>query len=258
MGTTKKEYISGIIEKYKGMEGKIKEVEKMRKNHKNRINPSYTGGLTAIGNIAGKYKRGSRAGQLKINEKSLSKLKVNELQRLSRLFDLQENKSMYSALDRSIRKEAWENAFLTFKNASKYVNSAEGEAIEQRRRDMTEDDYENMIHLFERMEGDFLHAYGSDVAEQLYEETEGKYDTETLYDVMRIGLKMGKNAGYFSKEYSGKQNETAQDFLWFWSMYKSEHPRASMKTIEDKYIETLGFTGSEKKEFIENLDDEDY
>lgn len=237
--TTKKEYIKSITERYAGLESKFKEVAKLRKNHKQRINPAYTSGITSIGNLAGIYKRGSRAGQLKINQKSLNQLTANELKRLDRLMELQQNRNMYSSLDKQIREEAWDLAFSSFKNASRYSNKEQGVDIERRRRGLTEEDYRNMIYLFEKMEGDYLHAYGSDVAEQLYEETEGEYDASTLFDVMTKGLEIGKSAGSYNSKYNTSQNRVAQEFLWHWSSYVSENPRAKMSDIEDEFIKLL-------------------
>ena len=234
----KKDYITSIIGRYGGLKASFKEVEKMRKNHKERINPAYTSGITSIKNLAGTYKRGSRAGMPKVNEKALTKLTLNELKRLDRLMELQGNKQMYSAIDRKIRENAWDLAYTSFKNASKYKGKR-AEEIEKRRRELSEEDYRNMVYLFEKMEGDFLHAYGSEVAEQLYEETNGEIDSQTLYDVMREGIEIGRVAGAYNKKYATRQNEVAQEFVWFWSGYVFDEPDTDLDYVIEEFKESL-------------------
>lgn len=255
---TKGVYIGSIKERYSTLERKFKEVEKMRKNHKERINPNYTGRITSISNLTGRYKYGSRAGQLKVTDAALRKLTLKELRRLDRLMELQQGAEMYSARDKEIREEAWKTAYDSFKNASNYVNKENGIEVEKRRRNLTEEDYRNMVYLFEKMEGDLLHAYGSDVAEQLYEETEGLYDTSTLYDVMLEGIKVGHLAeeGVFGRDKRNKGNEVAQDFLWYWSGYMFDDPDTE-DSIEDIVFEfILDETGNadlEKEDIIDML-----
>lgn len=237
--TSKKEYIKSITSRYASLEGKYKEVAKLRKNHKKRINPAYAGKITAISNLVGVYKRGSRAGQLKLTDSALRNLTVQELKRVDRLMELQEQSSMYSALDKQIREEAWDLAYSSFINASKYTNKENAEDIYRRRKDMTEEDYRNMVYLFEKMQGDLLHAYGSDVAEQLYEETEGEYDTDTLYEVMLKGIELAKEAPDYDSEYSSRQNEIAQEFVWHWSTSVYDDPDSSLDDIADEFREML-------------------
>ena len=256
----KEDYIAQIISKYSDLQPHFREAEKLRKNHKERINPVYTRGMTFIKNRVGTYKRGARAGALKMNERSLNNLTLDELRKLNNRMNIQQQTQMYSSLDKEIRQNAWDLAYTSFVNASKYNGTKKAKELELRRRNMSEEDYRNMTYLFEKMEGDLLHAYGSEVAEVLYEETEGNFDTDTLMDVLYKGIEMGHlaSAGVFGKAYSKQPNAVSNDFVTFWSSYKFEHPRASLTKAAVEFYKDMTGDYETKDAEIKNILEKEY
>lgn len=256
---TKSSYIRNIVNNYEGLKGHFREVEKLRKNHKKRINAAYTSKKTAITNIVGTYKRGSRAGQLKINEKALNKLTLKELQRVNRLTELIEDTPMYSAFDADERKKAWDLAYTSFKNASSKRGSEkkpdkQREDLVRNRRFLKKKDYRELVYLFEKLEGDLLHMYGSEVAEQLYEETEAENrDADTLYEVLVKGAELANVAksGGFTKDDKKHSQQLGVDFVWFWITEKADEPKSSLDKITSDFVR-------DKLGLPTDPDDEDY
>lgn len=237
--STKKDYIESIIGRYEKLKGSFKEVEKLSKNHKKRINPIYRSGMTSIKNLAETYKKGSRAGTLKLTPTALKRRKLNELRRLDRLLELQSNKDMYSSLDKEIRQNAWDLAYTSFINASKHTNEKDALELVERRRNISEEDYRQMTYLFEKVRSDLLTSYGSSVAEELYERAGEEYEVDTMFDVMKRGVEVARKLSAFNEDIANSQHETAEDFIWFWLDYVYENGETDLDVVEEAYIEDI-------------------